>query len=65
MSQLTAESLTAGAPVPIAFPLRVQPSEYGTHSVRDGRNREIAEVSNAYDAGVLVDAYNRAHLAVA
>ncbi|GAA2773643.1 hypothetical protein [Saccharopolyspora taberi] len=49
----------------IAFPLHVEPSDSGPYRVVDNRGREIADVSNAYDAGVLVDAYNTAHKAVA
>jgi hypothetical protein len=48
---------------PIVFPVRVEQGE--SFLIVDARGREIAQAGNDYDAGVLVDAFNRAHLAVA
>jgi hypothetical protein len=62
---LAEQEANVGKPVPIAYPLRVHHNEPGAYLVLDARDREIADVNNASDAGVLEDAYNRAHLAVA
>ena len=48
----------------VVYPLRVESTD-SVFRIVDARGREIADVSNGYDAGVLVDAYNTAHLAVA
>lgn len=49
----------------VVYPLRVEPAESGRSLILDANDREIADLTSAYDAGVLVDAYNTAHKAVA